>query len=245
MKEMFVAMAPTVALVLLIGYLIGSVSFSIIITRAFQKDDIRKYGSGNAGATNVLRSVGKLPALLTFALDFLKCVVAVLAGYYIMRWTCTNNGFPADFAMIGKYAAGLGCLLGHIKPIYFGFKGGKGVVTACAMIALLDWRVWIAALTVFIIVFVAKRIVSLASVIGMACYPFLCFIVTLLFDWEHSPLPTGGDKPFMYIVAISLFALLLSIIIILVHIPNIKRLMKGEEKQISFKSKKEAEEAEI
>ena len=115
------------------GYLLGSINWSIILTWFFKdKEDIRKYGSGNAGMTNVLRSVGKLPAVLTFAGDFLKCVAALLLSQAFVAWLAPAS---VEFYDVARYVAGMACVLGHIFPIYYGFRGGKGVVTSAAMIA--------------------------------------------------------------------------------------------------------------
>ena len=110
--------------VAVIAYLLGSLSFSIILTRIFKNhEDIRSYGSGNAGATNVLRSVGKGAAALTFLLDFLKCVVAVVVGKLIFGYVATQLGVGDTAAQYGAFIAGFACLLGHVFPVYFGFRG--------------------------------------------------------------------------------------------------------------------------
>ena len=148
------------------GYLLGSINWSIILTWFFKnKEDIREYGSGNAGMTNVLRSVGKLPAVLTFVGDFLKCVVALLLSQAFVALLAPES---VEFYDVARYVAGVACVLGHIFPIYYGFRGGKGVVTSAAMIALTDWRVFLLVLLTFAIVFAIKRIVSLASVVCAA-----------------------------------------------------------------------------
>ena len=156
------------------GYLLGSINWSIILTWFFKdKEDIRKYGSGNAGMTNVLRSVGKLPAVLTFVGDFLKCVVALLLSQAFVALLAPES---VEFYDVARYVAGVACVLGHIFPIYYGFRGGKGVVTSAAMIALTDWRVFLLVLLTFAIVFAIKRIVSLASVVCAALYLSLIHI---------------------------------------------------------------------
>ncbi|WP_099204406.1 glycerol-3-phosphate 1-O-acyltransferase PlsY [Scatolibacter rhodanostii] len=220
---------------ILVGYLIGSLSFSIILTRIISRQDIRTQGSGNAGATNVLRSVGLHAAVITFVLDFLKCVLAIAIGYQIFKYTCNQAGISLIWVQIGKYAAGVGCMLGHIKPLYFHFKGGKGVTTAAALVLLLDWRVFIPAVLTFIIVFALKKIVSLASVLGMGLYPVYTFLIMFLFDYKNSPLHFGREFSMLYILCITLASFIIGGIILFTHIPNIKRLRNGEEKQISFK----------
>ncbi|MFQ7750130.1 MAG: glycerol-3-phosphate acyltransferase, partial [Eubacteriales bacterium] len=135
------------------GYLLGSINWSIILTRLFKhKEDIRKYGSGNAGMTNVLRTVGKVPAILTFVGDFVKCVAAVLLAYLIMYLAFFLLGLPVSYELVkaGQYIAGMACVMGHIFPVYYGFRGGKGVVASAAMIALLDWRAFLLVIGTFL-----------------------------------------------------------------------------------------------
>jgi acyl-phosphate glycerol 3-phosphate acyltransferase len=226
-------------IVAIIGYLLGSISFSIIITKIFKNsEDIRNHGSGNAGATNVMRSVGKKAAALTFLFDFLKCVISVVIGYFIFRNVEYAGISAGNLPTIGKYAAGICCVLGHIFPLYFGFKGGKGVVTSAAMIALLDWRVFLLTFLTFLIVFSIKKIISISSIIGMSMYPIYSFVIMCLFDYANSPLKTGGQASMQYIWMITAAAAVLSLIIVWVHRENIKRLLKGEEKPIVFRSSK-------
>ena len=119
---------------ILTGYLLGSVNFSIIVTNLYIKKDIRNFGSGNAGATNVLRSVGKVPALLTFAGDFAKQVAAILLGKLIFTAMLSQGAVNMDLILrYSAYLAGISCFLGHIYPVFFHFRGGKGVTTAAAM----------------------------------------------------------------------------------------------------------------
>lgn len=234
--EAFSQLIVPAFLLVLAGYLIGSLNFSIILTRLVSREDIRSKGSGNAGATNVLRSVGKRAALFTFIFDFLKCVLSILIGYYAFRYVCEKNGLSLLLIPIGKYAAGIGCMLGHIKPLYFHFKGGKGVTTAAALVLLLDWRVFIPAFSTFLIVFAVKKIVSLSSIIGMGLYPVYTFLVMYLFDYKGSPLETGGNLSMPYILCITLASALIGGIIVVAHHSNIGRLRRGEEKPISFRS---------
>ena len=226
--------------VAVVAYLLGSLSFSIILTRIFKNHaDIRSYGSGNAGATNVLRSVGKKAAALTFLLDFLKCVVAVLVGKLVFGYFAGVYGAPDVVIQYGAFIAGFACLLGHVFPIYFGFRGGKGVVTSAAMMALIDWRVFLIVLLVFIITFAAQKIVSLGSVLGAAVYPVATFLVTFFFDYRMQFLSMVSDATLSYVIASTVFALLIGLTVIILHRANIKRLLAGEEKRISFSGPKE------
>lgn len=220
-----------------LGYLLGSVSFSIIITRKFeQKADIRSMGSGNAGFTNVLRSVGRLPAVLTLIGDFGKGVIAVLAGKLIFQYFSGIPDLSFTVMQYGAYLAGFACLMGHLYPCYFGFKGGKGVLTTAAMMLLIDWRVFLIEIAIFILVFLFSRIISLSSVIGACLYPVSTFAVTFFIDYlPHRQ--AGGDFPLSYVVITTLVALLVGAVVIIKHRQNIKRILAGTEKKITPKKR--------
>lgn len=229
----FQANGLLIAATALIAYLLGSVSFSILITRAFEKKaDIRTMGSGNAGFTNVLRSVGKLPAILTFAGDFGKSALAVFIGKMIFQHIGQSFVTPAVIMQYGAYLAGFCCLMGHIFPCYFGFKGGKGVLTTAAMILLIDWRVFLILLVIFGIMFALSRIISLSSVTGVCCYPVVTFLVTYFVDYigkggaEHSAFPIS------YVFVATAITLLISAVVVIKHRSNIKRILAGTEGKI-------------
>lgn len=232
--------ALTLALTALAGYLLGSINSSIIFTWFFKnKEDIRKYGSGNAGMTNVLRSVGKLPAALTFVGDFLKCVAALLLSQGLVALVTGWAGIQAgELYDVARYVAGVACVLGHIFPVYYGFRGGKGVVTSAAMIALTDWRVFLLVLLTFAIVFAAKRIVSLASVICAALYPVFTFLFLFLVEFQGSPLPVHGDHSLACLLFATAASLFIGLTVVVKHKANIGRLLRGEEKPIISKGKK-------
>ncbi len=212
------------------GYLLGSINSSIILTRLFKnKEDIRNYGSGNAGMTNVLRSVGKLPAALTFVGDFLKCVAAVLLAWGVMSLFGVESG---EWMKAGQYAAGVCCVLGHMFPVYYGFKGGKGIVTSAAMIAMLDWRVFLLIISTFLIVFIRKRIVSLASIVCAALYPVYTFLILFFLDYR------SGKCPLLYLAAVTAVSLFVGALVLWRHRTNIGRLRRGEEKPVVFGKKK-------
>ena len=221
---------PTL-LTALVGYLLGSISFSIIITRIYLKDDIRKYGSGNAGATNVLRSVGKLPAMLTFAGDFLKQVASILIGRQIFLAFIGSDTVSADIAVrYAAYIAGVGCLIGHLYPLYFRLRGGKGVITAAAMMALIDWRVFLIELVLFAIVMACTRLVSLGSIIGGLTYPLVTFLVTYFIDYKNQ----AAGFTLTYVIVTTCITAAVGLIVTIKHRSNIKRLLNGTEKPISF-----------
>lgn len=216
----------------LVGYLLGSISFAIILTKAFIKDDVRNFGSGNAGATNVLRAAGRRASALTFALDFLKCAASVFVGYRIVLWACNTYMLDLSYAWLGMYAAGILCIIGHMYPLYFGFRGGKGVVTASAMMAMIDWRVFLVCFVVFFGIFFWKKIVSLSSVSAAVTYPIATLVITFLIDYRLHGYSAG------YVITATAVALIAGFAVIIKHKENIKRLLKGEEKPISFRKSK-------
>ncbi|MBQ1717405.1 MAG: glycerol-3-phosphate acyltransferase, partial [Ruminococcus sp.] len=128
-----------------IAYLIGSVNPAVIVTKIWTKGkkDIRDMGSGNAGFTNVLRSVGKVPAIITIVCDALKCVAAVLIGGLLFTLIAGDSAVSPQVINVGKYIAGIFCIIGHSYPLYFHFKGGKGVVSSAALMLTEDWRVFL------------------------------------------------------------------------------------------------------
>ncbi len=217
----------------LAGYLLGSISFSIIFTRVFAKMDIRDCGSGNAGATNVLRAVGARAAALTFVCDFIKCVAAVLIGSALFG--ALAFGVPGEAvslsAKYGAYIGGTGCLFGHLYPVYFRFKGGKGVTTTAAMMLLFDWRVFLIEFAVFLILFGWKRIVSLGSIVAGALYPFVTFAIVFLVDYQ------AGGYPLHYVIVATVVTAVVGFTVVCKHKENIKRLCAGTEKKIQFHKK--------
>lgn len=219
----------------LVAYLLGSVNSSILITRLFgQKTDIRQMGSGNAGATNVLRSVGRLAAALTFVCDFLKCVLAVVAGRAIFSYFFQIPAIdPMVIEQTGAYIAGIVCILGHIYPLYFGFRGGKGVVTSIAMIMIIDWRVSLIVWAAFFIAVICSKMVSLGSLCGAGIYPFATFFLTYFYDYHSS-----ATVPLSYVVVATISSFIIGCIIFVKHRANIKRILDGTEKKVSLRSRK-------
>lgn len=229
----------TLALAALAGYLLGSVNSSIIFTWLFKnKEDIRQYGSGNAGMTNVLRTVGKRAAALTFVGDFLKCVAAVLLSQAFVALIAGGAGLePDELYGVARYVAGVACVLGHIFPAYYGLRGGKGVVTSAAMIALTDWRVFLLVLLTFAVVFAWKKIVSLASICCAVLYPVYTFLFLFLVEFSGSPLQNHGDKSLAYLLFATVSSLFVGLTVVLKHSANIGRLHRGEEKPITLGKK--------
>ena len=208
--------------VILTAYLLGSINFAIIISDKKYKDDIRSHGSKNAGMTNMMRTYGKKAAILTLVGDALKAVLSCVIGYLAM-------------GQLGAYAAGLFCMIGHVFPIYYGFKGGKGVVTAAATVLMTDPLVFLILFTLFALMVLIWRYISLASITCMGLYPLILSFTTRIF--------AGKISPFI------LFTVLMAALIIGKHWTNIQRLRAGTESKFVFKKSvktpaQEAHEAE-
>lgn len=214
-----------------VAYLLGSINTAVIVTSIATKgkQDIREMGSGNAGFTNVLRSVGKVPAILTIVFDFLKSVIAVLIGGFLFAYVFSGSKDIAGIIVIGKYLCGFFCILGHSFPIYFHFKGGKGIVTAAGMMLVADWRVFVIILATFLIVFIFSKIISLASITCACLFPVYTFILTFFIDYMRFGYTVS------YVVLCTLAALLIGLFVVIKHSSNIKRLLAGEEKKIKAK----------
>ncbi len=201
------------------AYLLGSVSFAIVVSKSLYHQDVRQFGSGNAGMTNILRTYGKKAAALTLAGDFLKGVAAVLISRLI---------FAAMGVTLfdGAYVGGLFAILGHLYPVYFGFRGGKGILTSIGIITVINPLVFLGLLIIGLPLIFLTKIVSVGSLAGAVCYPFL----TLLVDfWQ------GGVSWLDFS-----FSLVIALLVIWMHRSNIKRLLNGTENR--FGSKKTSSE---
>lgn len=221
-----------------VSYLLGSINFAIIFTRRFAGLDVRDVGSGNAGMTNAFRAGGKVTGVLTFICDFAKAVLSVSIGRYgvfaILGALAQTQEIAGTIDPVyGAFICGICCLLGHLYPLYFGFRGGKGVITSIGMILLIDWHMFILVFGVFLICFLITRIVSFSSIIGALSFPIGTFF---LYDFTHtgsiytySPFGIGQKA------VETLFALIIATIVIIKHKENIKRILKGEEKKITIK----------
>lgn len=209
-----------------LSYLLGSLNFGVILSNKIKKDDVRNHGSGNAGTTNMLRSYGKGIALLTIIGDMLKVFAAIYIAIRIFSYVpmtlneLGNNPLTSlDTNMLLKSFAGFFCVLGHIFPCYFKFKGGKGVATSGGMVFAIDWRIALILLAVFIIIVLITKYVSLGSIVMALLYPlFICLF--------HKSL------------VLTLIAAVFTVIVVVAHRENIKKLLNHTESKISFKSKK-------
>lgn len=195
---------------LAVSYIIGSFPTSFILTRLITGSDIRRSGSGNAGATNVLRVVGKLPALATLLIDIFKgiFVVTVIARFFYPPQTGLDYGFYR--ALIG-----LSAVCGHIWPVFLKFRGGKGVATTLGVAAVIAPKILLITIAIWAIVFSITKYVSLASIIALILFPMIAV-------YANMPLP------------IVLISVIICGIVISKHKPNMRRLLRGAEMKISI-----------
>ncbi len=196
--------------VVVLSYLLGSFNFAIIVSKYIKHDDIRIHGSGNAGITNYARTFGGKSTLLVMVGDMGKCVLAILAARFLL----------GDLA---KFLAGLCVMLGHAFPLYFGFRGGKGVLTTCAMIITFDLRASAIGLTIFAVILILTRYVSLASLIAVWSVLPMVWVY-----YQNSP------NAHWCIVIYAIIAVLITFL----HRSNISRLIHGTESKFRFKRKK-------
>ncbi len=202
------------AVTIICSYLLGSINFAIIISGRKYKQDIRNYGSNNAGMTNMMRTYGKQAAGLTLLGDALKAVFSCLIGYLLI-------------GQLGSYIAGLFCILGHVFPVYYHFKGGKGVVTAAVTVLMCDPIVFLILFLIFVIIVLCTKYISLGSVMCMLLFPIILDRITRL-RCVMAEIPETTSPYILFTVA-------MAAIIIVKHWQNIKRLMAGKESKFSFK----------
>jgi len=203
----------------IIAYLIGSVNFSVIFSKKFAGFDVREKGSGNAGTTNMLRSVGKKAAAITLVCDILKGVVSI--GIAILL-----GNIPDINKELLVQIAGVAVILGHTFPVFFGFKGGKGVATSLGVLLLTNWQIGLICLVFALVLMCLTRMVSLGSCAAAVLYP----VLTLFIDDHYTVLAEGkpGNVYFIYSV-------ILAIIVLFNHRSNIKRILSGTENKVSLK----------
>ena len=204
----------TYFIVAILAYCLGSISFSVIISKKMAGFDVREKGSKNAGSTNVLRTVGKKAAILTLICDILKGVVAILIAVLL-----GNIVEGTDSALLVQIA-GLSAVIGHTFPVFFKFKGGKGVATALGVLFVINWQIALICLVFALLVMVITRIVSLGSLAAAVLFPVLTIFI-------HDNYVAMGS----YL----LFGILMASLVIYNHRTNIKRLATGTENKVSFK----------
>ena len=200
----------------IIAYLIGSVNFSVILSKKMAGFDVREKGSGNAGTTNMLRSVGKKAAALTLMCDVLKGVVAILIAMFI-GWA-----FKVENQSLLVQIAGIAVVLGHTFPIFFGFKGGKGVATSLGILIMSNWQIGLICLVFGVLLIALTRMVSVGSCAAAVLFPVLTLFIT-----DNYIVAQGSG----YLI----YSIILAVIVLFNHRSNIKRIMARKENRISFK----------
>lgn len=201
--------------IIIVAYLLGCINGSILISKYLFKDDIRTHGSGNAGLTNFYRTFGTKGVVGVLACDILKAVVAVLLGAFLL-------GHFLELPMIGKLLATTFVLLGHMYPVTFHFRGGKGVLSGISALLLIDWRIALIALGVFFIIVLATRYVSLGSICAA-----MTFMVCMWLFYHNILFEVMGMIP--------------ACLLIFAHRSNISRLLHGTENKFSLHKKGDAE----
>ena len=193
-------------LIAIIGYLLGNISMGVLVAKLYGIKDIRKEGSGNAGTTNVLRTLGWVPSVLTLVGDCLKALIASLIG----KWLGGD---------IGLLIGGTFAVIGHDFPALLGFKGGKGIASSWGMILAVNWRIALILIVMLVIIVAITRYMSIASIAGAVLYPILSAILM------------RGNT---YYTAYVLFALFACLLALFCHRKNILRLIHGEENRLDF-----------
>ena len=219
-------MKTMIALVLAaaFGYFLGSLNFSIIVVQMMKGRDIRTMGSKNAGLTNTYRCCGPACAGLTLAGDLLKGVIAVALARWFASILSAGLSPDNDTHYIG-YIAGFFAIIGHVFPIYYGFKGGKGVLVGVASFLIIDTKVFFALILIFIVILACSKFVSLSSVMATAYVPLATFLISWIVDGC-----TIG-RSFLYLI----LSLPMAGVIIWMHRTNIERLREGTESRFTFK----------
>lgn len=208
--------------VIVFSYLLGSISSAIIVSKVMCNDDVRKHGSGNAGLTNMLRTYGKGAAALTLLGDMLKTAVAILLCAITFGFSYQNGISTSGVC----YLAGLCAVMGHVFPVFYGFKGGKGVLVTAVMTLILAPTVFFILIAIFAAVVAISGFVSLGSLTVATLYPIAICLCSYLM---------GGKIPTLTVIC----TLFLCLFVIWCHRTNIKRLLAGTEKKISVGKKKD------
>ena len=211
-----VVQVQTVAIILILSYFIGNFQTAVLFSKRFLHDDVRQHGSGNPGASNMTRVFGTKWGVLTFCGDAFKCFLGVALGAYLGRWwgIAVQNS-ALDFAL-GSYIGGLGVVLGHCWPVLYRFKGGKGVACFFAFM-FLSFPLGGGITAVFaVIVFLFCHMMSLVSMTSSVLFTILCVV-------NHA------QRPWLWV-----FALLCTVVIVVRHKDNIKRIIAGTEGTINY-----------
>lgn len=210
-----------IVIVIIASYLVGSISFATIFSKKIKGIDPKEHGSKNPGTTNVLRTAGVLPAALTLVFDILKGVFPVLLSVFLAKWTNMTHGY------LLPQLAGIFVIIGHMFPLYYKFKGGKGIATGFGVILVLNWQIALIILLFALLVMLLTQHVSLGSLAGIVLY----FVLTIFL--RDANIIQGPALSFIAT------ALVIAGLVVFKHRENIDRLRKGEENKISFKQKKD------
>lgn len=197
----------------LIAYCIGSISFSVIITKKMAGFDVRDKGSKNAGSTNVLRTAGKKAGALTLLCDVLKGVISVLIAYIIAKI------FPEENGALLLQIAGIAVVVGHTFPVFFQFKGGKGIATSLGVLLIMNWQIGLICLVFALILMALTRMVSIGSILAAILFPVLTIFIS------NNYLIPGN-----YII----FGICIALLVIYNHRENVQRILSGKENKLSF-----------
>ncbi len=244
-KNAILMLFGTYLLCLLAGYLLGSLNSAVVVSRLIFRDDVRRHGSGNAGQTNMFRVYGKRGAIPTLVGDMLKTVLSVVIGGILMGFGYVGGfslgGGPEGIGnplFFGTYLAAIACVMGHIYPIYYGFKGGKGVLCAFTATLVLCPVLALILLAIFIVIVAATKYISLGSITAAALFPI--FLDPVYGMFVHSVVVSdtgkveGATSAPLYVLV---YAFFVALTIVLCHRANIKRLWNHEESKFSFHKK--------
>ena len=209
----------TYIIIAVIAYLIGSINFSIILSKKMAGFDIREKGSGNAGTTNMLRAVGKKAAVITLICDILKGVVSILIA--VLAGKIVKN---LDNALLVQLA-GIFVIIGHTFPVFFKFKGGKGIATSLGVLLMTNWQIGLICLVFALVLIALTRMVSVGSIAAGILFPVLVAFID-----QNYIVPTSNSN-WSYLV----FSIIIALLVIFNHRANVQRILNGTENRISFK----------
>lgn len=207
----------TYIIIAVIAYLIGSINFSIILSKRMAGFDIREKGSGNAGTTNMLRAVGKKAAVITLICDILKGVVSILIA--VLAGKIVKN--------LDKLVqlAGIFVIIGHTFPVFFKFKGGKGIATALGVLLMINWQIGLICLIFALVLMALTKMVSVGSIAAAILFPILVAFI------DQNYIVQTSNSNWSYLV----FSIIVALLVIFNHRANVQRILNGTENRLSFK----------
>lgn len=209
----------TYIIIAVIAYLIGSINFSIILSKRMAGFDIREKGSGNAGTTNMLRAVGKKAAVITLICDILKGVVSILIA--VLAGKIVKN---LDNTLLVQLA-GIFVIIGHTFPVFFKFKGGKGIATALGVLLMINWQIGLICLIFALVLMALTKMVSVGSIAAAILFPILVAFI------DQNYIVQTSNSNWSYLV----FSIIVALLVIFNHRANVQRILNGTENRLSFK----------